>query len=154
MCTITRVWLDCSKGTQGFLLLWSNLKPPALLPHVPQLRDVSATATRPLLLPNRGEMGTEPKPHPKAQSKDGDVLFTACSRERRLGQGHRAVPAPWAGPGGLFTVLPCAEGTPQGFTSFRENRLPGELSHNLPLGTGKTGREVGDRPLLAGFSLN
>lgn len=47
-----------------------------------------------------------------------------------------------------------ADGTPQGFTNFRENRLPGELSQNLPQAMGRQGEEVGDCLLSADFSLN
>lgn len=53
---------------------------------------------------------------------------SSLSRDRRAPHG-----APWTRP------WDSAEGTPQGFTSFRQNRLPGELSQNLPQGTGRQG---------------
>lgn len=87
--------------------------------------------------------GNRTKTTPKStKQRWGRAVHTLLWGEEQ-GQGHRAATAPWAGPGGLFTVLPCArprdsaEGTPQGFTSFRENRLPGELSQNLPQGMGR-----------------
>lgn len=53
---------------------------------------------------------------------------SSLSRDRRAPHG-----APWTRP------WDSAEGTPQGFTSFRQNRLPGELSQNLPQGMGRQG---------------
>lgn len=145
MCTTTRVWPDCSRGTRGFLLLWSNSEPPALLPRVLQLRDVPTTVTWPLLLPSPGEREQNQNHSQKHQAKIG----TRCSRPAP-GRGGwcRVTEQPQLPEQGQEGSPQCSPGhdhgtvqrePPQGFTSFRENRLPGELSQNLPQGTGRQG---------------
>lgn len=144
MCTFTRVWPDCSGGTRGFLLLWSNSEPPALLPHGLQLRDVPATVTRPLL----GEQNQKLSQKHKAQV--GKLCSHPALGRRGWGRVTEQPQLPEQGQEG-------SPRCPQGFTSFRQNRLPEEPSHNLPQGMGRQGereREVGDCLLLADFSLN